>query len=447
MKRVHRVVAQTIVLCVTLSSLATAADPFYISRLREGIAAAERGVHGQAVEVFRIACFGLLEEEEFAECLIRLGLSQAALGDVDGFGATFRRLLEAEELLGVYSDASLDSELVSAYSRRVEELVPESIRRSTLDFGAPVESTPTEVPQQTTAPLSLKERRRSMEREERRARRDPQWPRKLALLEQESARPKAALAAAQRTLVLVPRDSVASCVAGWSEARLGRCTAALALLGDCETPSSEIRVLAAECAIEKQRWSEASLWLLPLTVAERQSPQIMALEQLISESKQAASGHVEAGRIQNEGADLEAGPTSRMDDVVQPSSGSFGDSHSPSFDLEETREKLRQATDVEDLNRLYNQTVALLDSPSGDPSIEFLAAEIAYRASRWNDAVRHFSAAGDPGDERPRLLFYLAISLYESGDIAGAKVALERCIDRLSLSPFVQRYRAAILGD
>jgi hypothetical protein len=80
------------------------------------------------------------------------------------------------------------------------------------------------------------------------------------------------------------------------------------------------------------------------------------------------------------------------------------------------------------------------------PRVQFTAAEIAYRASRWSDAVRHFRQGGGPNEAQPLLMFYLAVSLWESGDHAQAATVMRRCEGKLRPTPFVQAYRDKILG-
>ena len=78
--------------------------------------------------------------------------------------------------------------------------------------------------------------------------------------------------------------------------------------------------------------------------------------------------------------------------------------------------------------------------------MQHTAAEIAYRASRWADAVRHFRHGGDPGEGQPLLLFYLAVSLWETGSQQEAAAVMRRCDGKLRPTPFVQAYRDRILG-
>jgi hypothetical protein len=78
---------------------------------------------------------------------------------------------------------------------------------------------------------------------------------------------------------------------------------------------------------------------------------------------------------------------------------------------------------------------------------QFVAAEMAYRTTRWSDAVVYFRRAGDPGDAQPLLLFYSAVALYETGDRAGAAAALRRCLPNIRRTSFVDDVARKVLGD
>ena len=81
-------------------------------------------------------------------------------------------------------------------------------------------------------------------------------------------------------------------------------------------------------------------------------------------------------------------------------------------------------------------------------SIVFLsAAVIAYQGSRWADSVEMFRAAGEPDLMQPELLFYYAVALYETGDLAAASATLERCLPALERDPFVELYISRILSQ
>ena len=76
-----------------------------------------------------------------------------------------------------------------------------------------------------------------------------------------------------------------------------------------------------------------------------------------------------------------------------------------------------------------------------------LAGEVAYRVSRWSDAVSYLRRGGGPPDSEPELLFYLAVSLFESGDRSEAAAVLRRSLPNLQRSPYVDAYARKILGQ
>jgi tetratricopeptide (TPR) repeat protein len=77
---------------------------------------------------------------------------------------------------------------------------------------------------------------------------------------------------------------------------------------------------------------------------------------------------------------------------------------------------------------------------------QFVAAEMAYRTTRWSDAVMYFRRAGDPGDGQPLLLFYSAVALFETGDQTGAAANLKRCLPNIRHTAFVVEVARKVLG-
>jgi uncharacterized protein HemY len=76
---------------------------------------------------------------------------------------------------------------------------------------------------------------------------------------------------------------------------------------------------------------------------------------------------------------------------------------------------------------------------------QLAAGEAAYRTSRWREAAGYLRR-GEPAEDRPEILFYLAVALYESGDAPGAATALRRSLPRLQRTPYVEAYARRILG-
>jgi hypothetical protein len=76
-----------------------------------------------------------------------------------------------------------------------------------------------------------------------------------------------------------------------------------------------------------------------------------------------------------------------------------------------------------------------------------LAGESAYRISRWSDAASYLQKGGGLPDSEPELLFYLAVSQFESGNKDGAAATLRRALPNLQRTPFIDAYARKILGQ
>lgn len=121
----------------------------------------------------------------------------------------------------------------------------------------------------------------------------------------------------------------------------------------------------------------------------------------------------------------------------------------PAADTEKLA-RIRQALEEgssRDLKRALQLARDAAEARPGDAEVQLLAAEVAYRNARWSEAVQFFRRGGDPGDERPELLFYLAVSYFESGDRGAAATVLRRSLPNLKPSPFVDDYKRKILAS
>jgi tetratricopeptide (TPR) repeat protein len=282
---------------VAVAPARPAVDPFYSSRLREGVAAYDRGDHAEAAASLRVACFGMLDVPgDLAPCLVRLALAQAAAGDRDGFAQTFRRLVEGEELLGLYSQAVLPAGLAAAFEAKVTEWLPAGT---------------------------------------------------LALLRAPSAQPAATAAAP------APPPAAA------------------------EPPGSPGSAAPAPAAAAPPRPA--------FTPADEQA-------------------------------------------------------------LARISAQLAAATSAAEVESAYVAASRLAEQHPTDPRVQHTAAEVAYRASRWADAVRYFRRGGDPGEAQPLMLFYFSVALWESGERTEAAAVMRRCEGLVRQTPFVEAYRRRILG-
>lgn len=115
--------------------------------------------------------------------------------------------------------------------------------------------------------------------------------------------------------------------------------------------------------------------------------------------------------------------------------------------LAQARGLLAGARTRGDLEEPFRLAREVADARPASRTAQYLAAEIAYRAARWEEAVAYFRRGGDPADGNPMLLFYMAVSLYEAGEPEAAADALRRSLPRIEHTPFVRAYRSKILGD
>lgn len=110
-------------------------------------------------------------------------------------------------------------------------------------------------------------------------------------------------------------------------------------------------------------------------------------------------------------------------------------------------ELLGKARTRQDLDEPYRLATEVANANPAVRGPQHLAAVIAYRSARWQEAVRYFRRGGDPGEADPETLFYMAVSLYEAGEPEAAAEALRRSLPRIEHTPFVRSYEAKILGQ
>ena len=115
--------------------------------------------------------------------------------------------------------------------------------------------------------------------------------------------------------------------------------------------------------------------------------------------------------------------------------------------LDQARQLLAEQRPSKELRQAFELARSVADAHPGSKEAQHLAAEGAYRISRWSDAATYFRRGGDPGDGEPERLFYLAVSLYESGDAPGAAAALKRALPNLKRTPYVESYIKKIQGQ
>jgi hypothetical protein len=115
--------------------------------------------------------------------------------------------------------------------------------------------------------------------------------------------------------------------------------------------------------------------------------------------------------------------------------------------LEQARRLLSEQHPLKELRQAFDLAREVADAHPEFREAQHLAGEGAYRISRWSDATVYFRRGGDPGEDKPERLFYLAVCLYESGNAVGAAAALRRALPNLQRTPYVDSYAKKILGQ
>lgn len=249
-----------------------------------------------------------------------------------------------------------------------------------------------------------------------------------AARELEQGRSSVARQRAGVLLTLAPGSTPARCLQGRAAAVDGDCDDAVSDVSACETAPTEPAVLRGllACHVEREEWREARELAAGLPRELRRDRSFAPLLERVE-------------------AAPEPGP-----ETVPPPLPSSDPQRLTQEERDETlqraRAQLEAARTVGDLDQALELTGRVADANPADVEAQLLAGEIAYRASRWEDAVLYFDRAGDLEDAPPEVLFFFAVSLYETNRQERARSALERALPDLARTPFVNRYVDMILS-
>ncbi|HEV7784443.1 MAG TPA: hypothetical protein VGQ28_03845 [Thermoanaerobaculia bacterium] len=138
-------------------------------------------------------------------------------------------------------------------------------------------------------------------------------------------------------------------------------------------------------------------------------------------------------------------PAAETKSTAKPESKPITDAERKKMD--QARQLLSQERPAKELKQAFELAREVADAHPGAKEAQHLAAEAAYRISRWSDAAAYFHRGGDPGEDEPERLFYLAVALHELGDDTAAAAALKRALPNLRRTPYVDSYAKTILGQ
>ena len=482
-----------------LAAAAYAVDPFYMRLLRQGTDSYNRKDYVNAVRQLRVACFGLLDDPQLlADGLARLALAQSASGDPAGFRESFQRVTEVEEKFKGYSKADLPQDVRVAF----EALVVQGIPATTL-MENPAFSRLVPTREQKVASLPPADRRKELNRLIKAEPKQVSWRLMLAQLDLAEGDPRGARQNADAGLKIAPGNKEALRLRGLGFAGDKRWSQAVDDLRACGAPSSDPSVTTALLLslVELQRWQEASAYVAQFPPALAKDAAIQDLAQRAGNGLKAAgpapsqtpgptatqaapapTKTVQGGPPSSAAATktVQGGPppsataTKTVQGGPPPSAAatktvqggpppSAAATLAPGVGIVTAADKkataapsplavqaeldrvgeLARANKLEEANAAARRAA---DAHPESPEAQLLAGEMAYRTSRWPDAVFYFRRGGGPPDSTPVLLFYYAVVLYETGDRAGAAAALKRSLPNLRRTEFVELYVNKILG-
>lgn len=440
-------------------------DPFYLSLLKDGMQSYEDGRPLEAAQTLRLACFGMLEEPlALTGCLIRLGVAQAAGNDRPGFTESFRRLAEVEERFATYSAAS--AAIPAEIKNELEKFLVRWIAEEQLAAIAAFEPLSTRRIAAKLRRLRPEEGRRELEQRIADQPGVVAWRVALADLEQDLGRLEQAGTHIDGALALDPADDAALCLKGIILQKKGDCAAAGPILGRCPSLASEPAVAEAllSCQVKAGQAAEARETLAKLPkewLAERRFERLVQqLGKLPAAARTKAPATGPPATEPEPPPDTTALGTPGAKTAVavpppppMPAAAPPRPAPPPAPVLSEElarkaaqlRQQVAKVQYASELETPWLEASELADNHRELAELQHLAAEIAYRASRWLDAVRLFERGGDPGDAKPLLLFYWAVSLFESGNRPAAETVFLRALPKLNRTPLVEAYRAKIL--
>ncbi len=487
--RWFRVFAALIFVPLMLADTGSAIDPFYDRLLRDGINAYERGDHAGAAQNLRLACFGLLEEPiVLTRGLIYLALAQAELGDEPEFNHTFTRILEIERRFQGFSQLELDGDLRQVFDEHLYRWIALDQLESTPAFADVARRKQTSQMLEMTAA----ERRPELERLVAAEPENPNWRLLLAELQLESGEFTAVIETTDAALAGNPGLGKALCLRGRAAAAMGSCDQALTDLESCPewvapTTLAEARL---RCLIQLRDWQSASLVLAEVPTAQKRRQPFRQFSREIKKGRKASpppepavvpeddslappsqevidleivstdESNASQPDLSQLDATIETEPSLEGEDSMSPPPGetpedtllTAPDPNDPStwpLELKAELERTRLLVPSASRGELADAFTAARELADRYPQLtepQHLAAEIAYRLSRWDDAVTFFKRGGEPTLSHPGRLFYFSVALYETGARAEARRILEQCLPALEMTTFVQSYVDVILG-
>jgi len=396
-------------------------EPFYERLLREGTDAHNRGDYVQAIRYLRIANFGFLEEPALlAQGLSYIALSEAKNQNEEGFREIFFRIVEIEQRFQAYRQAKVPSDIRDELEGMVAALIP----RETLEANPTFAHIIRRKEEARLAGLRGRDRRRELERLVVQYPDDARWRLMLAQFHLDERDWDEAIESASGVLAMEPDSSEALLIRGLAQAGDEKWDDAIEDLvasGQAGDGARQAEALL-RAYVEKDLWPEASIFLAVLSEEIRGNSQVSRLARQVEQGLEAEAVSF------NERSSRSTSEASRKD-------------------LDRARALLAHGKTRNDLEQAYKIALELSKEVPQSRTFLYLAGECAYRLGRWKEVIEHFRRAGGPPAAQPNTSFYLAVALFETGNIEEAAALMRSCLSGLQRSPFVESYVKKILGD
>ena len=394
-------------------------DPFYERLFQDGTLALSTGDATGAARQLRLACFGMLDApERLADCLARLALAHALAEDRDGFLEALSRVIEVERRFRSYSKATIPPELRRDFERQVEAWAPTSLLSGLPAFEEVADRQRAVAVQR----LPAEERRRELDRLIAQSPQKTIWRRLQIELELESGNYR--LAAELIEPLASGREDL-RCPRGRAQAGLGSCEARTladldACVGESRQPALEA-LLACHIGLGDKDAGETVA--AQLDESQRQKRSVRDLLRALS-------------RMPERSAEPEVEPASETVSEAEVA-GNAGPSASEIATLDAGWSTLR--SDARELfEQTYEEVSGFASRYANWSEAQHLAAELAYRLSRWERAVHFFERAEAVSTLRSDQEFYLAVALFKSGRQQAAEERLEACLPHIQSSDYVR---------
>jgi tetratricopeptide (TPR) repeat protein len=428
LRKFHAVILSAVAACAAAGVWAqTTEEDFNRARLQSGQDLYEEKKYLEAIDQFRVAAFGYLDQPAMlSECLVRLTIAQLAAGKTADADATIQRFVEIERRFPSYPEPGLEPPIRTAFQSLLLRQVPQATLLSVPTLAVLVETE-----EQKIMKLPPATRVKLLEGA---AKREPGSARWLVLLAQESlaaGEPKDAEKWASKALALDPNNAEA--LALRARARTARRDYEDALKDLGALPQGELEKkpeLYADqfvCLVEVKQWPAAEEAASRVPSDQSRRPDVMRAQQKLSAELQRTGKTAAAPKAAARPADPSPGSSAAQ--VAARSSEALAESR-----------RLVSAGKAGDAEKVLAAAVAA-DPKNRELRLALLEAACLSRA--YPTAVAQIPLVQPFGGSEAASMFYAAVALFESGRKDEAREYFDRAKPSVS-GPLVDEYARKI---